>query len=178
MDTMQAIKSRKSVRTFNGKLPTESQMRQIIEAANASPVGLGRYGDMHLTVVTDKAALDMINGAGAKVFGREGADLLYGAPMLVIVSTTKDAIKTMANVAYSNAAGIVQNMALAAVDLGVGACHIWGAIAALPSDRELCDRLSIPDGFVPCCALALGQSDYVYTERDIPSDRISINTVS
>lgn len=177
MNTMQAIKSRKSVRTFNGKLPTESQMRQIIEAANASPVGLGRYGDMNLTVVTDKAALDMINSAGAKVFGREG-DLLYGAPMLVIVSSTKDSLEKMANVAYSNAAGIVQNMALAAVELGIGACHIWGAIAALPSDRELCDRLAIPDDFVPCCALALGQSDYVYTERDIPSDRISINTVS
>lgn len=177
MNTMQAIKSRKSVRQFNGKLPTESQQRQIIEAANAAPVGLGRYGDMHLTLVTSHKLLERINAAGAKMFGRPDANVLYGAPVLVIVSTKNSSIEQMANVAYSNAAGIVENMALAAVELGVGACHIWGATAAVSSDKDLCSDLGIPDGFVPCCALAIGMSDVPYDEREVPEDRISLNKV-
>lgn len=175
MNTMNAIFSRRSVRSFNGKAPENDALKMIIKAANASPVGLGRYEDMHLTLVTSHELLERINAAGAKMFGRPDANVLYGAPVLVVVSTKSSSIEQMANVAYSNAAGIVENMALAAVELGVGACHIWGATAAVSSDKDLCSDLGIPDGFVPCCALALGMSDVLYNEREVPEDRISLN---
>lgn len=177
MNTMNAIFSRRSIRSFNGKAPENDLLEAIIKAANASPVGLGRYEDMHLTLVTSPELLARINAVGAKMFGRPDANVLYGAPVLVIVSTKRLAIEKMANVAYSNAAGIVENMALAAVELSVGACHIWGATAALSSDKELCADLGIPDDLVPCCALALGMSDEPYSEREVPANRISLNRV-
>lgn len=68
-------------------------------------------------------------------------------------------------------------MALAAVGLGVGCCHIWGAVMALDANPELVKKLELPEGFTPLCAIALGESQEVYRERHIPEDRISVQTI-
>lgn len=177
MNTIEAINKRKSVRTYTGEQITREELATILKAANAAPIGLGQYESVHLTVITSKALLSKIDAAGAKMFGKPDIHPLYNVPMLIVVSAKTPSDSGMMNVTYSNAAGIVQNMALAATELGVGACHIWGATAALANSKELCTELSLPDGFSPCCAIALGKTDYDYPERDIPNDRIACNII-
>lgn len=108
----------------------------------------------------------------ANLFKVENRSFLYGAPELIIVSTT-----ATDNVGYSNAAIIAHDMSLAAVDEGVGVCHIWGCILALATNQELIMKLGIPKGFTPACAVAIGQTNETYLERNIPEDRIGINVV-
>lgn len=172
MELSQVFGARKSIRSFTGAPASEVELKKIIRAANASPVGLGKYGSVHLTLVKSRPLLDEIEQNTARVFNSEPRSFLYGAPQLIIVSTA-----AVDNVGCSNAAIIAHDMALSAVDLGLGVCHIWGATIALAQNAALVSRLGIPAGFTPTCAVALGVTDERYTEREIPEDRIALNIV-
>ena len=176
MKTFETICSRKSVRSYTGEGIAPDELQQILTAANASPVGRGQYEDMHLTIVTNPELLKKIDQAGAAMFGEPDMHPLYGAPLFILVSP-KRPVKMMENVAYSNAAIIAHNMALEATELGIGTCHIWGAAAAIAASPDILKELNLPEDFVPCCGIILGKTDYKYELREIPSNRISKNTV-
>lgn len=172
MELTSIFNTRKSVRSFTGEAVSEETMKKILHAANASPVGQAKYETMHLTVVKNKDILAELEQNTANIFKVENRSFLYGAPELIIVSTT-----ATDNVGYSNAAIIAHDMSLAAVDEGVGVCHIWGCMIALAANQELIAKLGIPEGFTPACAVAIGKTNETYTEREIPEDRIAANVI-
>lgn len=176
MNTFETICSRKTIRTFTGENITNEELQKILKAANASPVGMGQYENLHLTVITNSELLKKIDQAGAAMFGKPDMHPLYGAPLLILVSSKKPE-KMMENVAFSNAAIISHNMVLEATELGIGACYIWGAIAAITVSNDILHELNLPEEFIPCCGVALGKTDYKYELRDIPEDRISKNII-
>ncbi|MBR1420950.1 MAG: nitroreductase family protein [Selenomonadaceae bacterium] len=47
METLQTIKSRRSIRKYTGEKISKDQLDQILTAAQASPVGLGKYKNLH-----------------------------------------------------------------------------------------------------------------------------------
>lgn len=163
MDLTEALNRRKSVRSYTGELPTREQLDHILEAAYEAPVGMGRYDGIHLTIVTNKDLLARIDATAARFFGNPQAHPLYGAPMLVVISSNADG-----NVASANVGDILENMSLAAVREGVGSVFIYGATAALAQDADLVAELGLPEGFAPLGSLALGQTDEEYAPRDIP----------
>lgn len=176
MNTLDTLFSRKSIKSYTGEQITKEELDIILKAANASPVGMGRYEDVHLTVIQNPELLSKIDAAGAAMFNKPDLHPLYNAPTLVLVSS-KAPTEMMKNVAYSNAAIIVHNMVLAAMELNVGACYIWGAVRALSMNSELVAELNLPEGFIPCCAVSLGRSNETYAMREIPTDRISKNEI-
>lgn len=171
MNTMDTICSRRTIRSYTGEGLCETELADILKAANASPVGRGQFQNVHLTVISDPALVSEIDAAGAADLGKQPGQVLYGAPLLILVSAV--VTPGIENVGYSNAAIMVQNMALAAADMGIGACHIWGAVRSLNERPQLLARLPIPEGFTACCALALGKTDEVYELRDIPEDKFA-----
>ncbi len=171
MELTEVLNKRRSIRSFTGEAVSEETMKKLLHAANSSPVGLAKYETLHLTVVKSRDMLDELEKNTSAVFNAERS-FLYNAPELIIVSTS-----ATDNVGYSNAAIIAHNMALAAVDEGVGVCHIWGCIMALTKNNELVAKLGIPDGFTPACAVAVGKTSESYTERSIPEDRLAINVI-
>lgn len=172
MELTSIFNKRRSIRSFTGEAVSEETMKKILHAANASPVGRAEYGSVHLTVIKNKEILAELEENAAQIFKSEKRSFLYGAPELIVVSTT-----SADNLGYSNAAIIAQDMSLAAVDEQVGVCHIWGCTMALAANAELVSKLGIPAGFTPACAIAVGMTDEVYTEREIPEDRLSINVI-
>ena len=82
----------------------------ILIAAIASPVGMGQYDSMHLSVITNEELMNKIDAAGAALFGQPDMHPLYGVPTLVLVSSKKPD-PMMEKVAISNAAIIAHNMA-------------------------------------------------------------------
>lgn len=169
MNTLEAINSRKSVRSFNGAL-TENELAIILKSAYAAPIGRAMYQNVHLTVITNKELLQKINANAIEYFKNPDINPLYDAPMYILVSAKLNSPAD--NVGFSNCATIVENMALAATELGIGICHIWGATIGLSQNPELIAQLGLPEGFVPCCGAILGHTDEVYTEREIPENRI------
>lgn len=172
MELTKIFNIRKSIRSFTGEAVSDEVLAKILSAANASPVGLGKYDSVHLTVVKSKELLEKMEHNAEAVLHMQGRSFLYQAPELVIVSTTGSD-----NVSHSNAAIVAHQMVLEAVDCGVGACHIWGCTMTLGGNAELIKELGIPEGFVPSCAVALGITDEEYSERDIPKNRISVNYI-
>ena len=157
---------RHSVRQYTGEPATNEEMDEILKAANAAPVGRARYDYLHLTVISDKDYIDRWEIAC-------GGHPFYGAPTVILVSSDMDGTPEQDNVRFSNAAIVVQNMAIAATELGLGSCHIWGAVRTLNVSPELLAELNLPEGKIPCCALIVGKTDEKYTLRDIP-DRIEV----
>lgn len=176
MTAMEAVFKRKSVRSYTGEKVSDDELALILKAANASPVGMGQFDSLHLTVIHNPEVLAEIEAAAAMMFGKPDMHPLYGAPTLILVSSRKPA-PMMENVAFSNAAIMVHNMVLAAVELGVGACYIWGATAAMTRIPELLAKLNLPEGFIPCCAVSIGKTECNYDNREIPEDRISKTTI-
>lgn len=174
MNTLEAIYSRKSVRSFNGAV-SEQELNTILKAANASPIGRALYETVHLTVITNKELLSKINNNAIKLFNNPMANPLYDAPVYILVSAKLASPSD--NVGFSNCAIIAENMALAAVELGLGACHIWGTTIALSQNDELVAELNLPDGFTPCCGIVLGKTEESYSEREIPNDRIAVDFI-
>lgn len=170
------IFKRRTIRSYNGEDLTNEELDLILKSANASPVGMGQYENVHLTIIKNKDLLAKIDKAGAKMFGKPDMHPLYNVPTLVVISS-KNLGEAMANVSHSNCAIIAHNMALTATELGIGSVYIWGATMALSKDEELVQELNLPKDFFPCCALGLGKTNEKYEEREIPKNRISQNII-
>ena len=176
MNDMDVIFSRRSIRSYTGELPSDEQLNLILKAVYASPVGMGRYDSLHVTVVKSRDFLARLEAAAGVQLVKENYHPLYGAPVLLIFSSIFPGIPTD-NSSYSNCAILSQNAALAATALGLGACHIWGAIRALNKEPALLAELNLPAGFAPCCALALGKTQEQYAKREIKDNRIMTVTM-
>ena len=70
MNTMETICKRKSVRNYTGENITNEELSTILKAANASPVGMGQFDSLHLTVITNKELLNKIEKVTAAMFGK------------------------------------------------------------------------------------------------------------
>jgi nitroreductase len=153
METLQAIRQRKSTRGFTDVPVSEESIRTLVEAANASPVGMGLFDSIHIAVVRDRDLLDRISQAAVKGTEREGGDIYYGAGAVFVVSSAKQPLEALA---YASASCIVQNILLAATDIGLGSVYIFGTAAGFANAPELIGEAGIPDGYAPVASAAVG----------------------
>lgn len=168
MNALDNLYSRKSVRSYTGEAITDDELQEILKAAYAAPVGRAQYDTLQLIVISNKEYLAKVEAHMGAVVGNPDLQPFYGAPTVIVVSSAGP----VGNVNYSNAAIVVHNMALAATELGIGACHIWGAVGMMNGNAELVKELNLPEGMVPCCAIALGHTNEIYEVREIPENRI------
>lgn len=171
MNTFDHLYRRRSIRSYTGEGLSRAELSQILKAACAAPVGRARYDSLQLTVIENRDYLSRWEAAVGQAGGTPDAHPFYGAPVMILVSSVVPPAP-QDNVAYSNAAILVQNMALAAVELGLGSCHIWGAVRVLNTRPDLLKELNLPEGMTPCCGIILGKTSESYTLRDVPEDRI------
>ncbi len=175
MNTFDNLFSRRSIRTYNGENITEYELNKILKSAYASPVGRALFDTLNLTVITNR---EYLNKWEDYCENESGHRPFYGAPTVILVSSLIQSTELKSvNVNFSNAAILVQNMATAATELGVGSCHIWGAVRLLNDNDGLLKELNLPDGFVPCCAIILGHTDEKYELRDIPENKIKTDYI-
>lgn len=171
MNTFENLYSRRTVRTYTGEAITPEQEAEILKAAQAAPIGRRRYDTLAISVITNADFIARWEKRVSELNGEPDSHPFYGAPTVILVSS-EIMPPPSDNVNYSNAAIIVQNMAIAATELGVGACHIWGAVRTLQQSPDLTKELGIPENMLPCCAIALGKTNETYTLREIPENRI------
>lgn len=175
MNMIDGLLSRKSVRTYTGEAIGETDLQTILKAGMASPIGMKQYDTVHITVISNTDLLAEIETESGKLMGRPEMKCFHGAPMYILVSAKVNPM--MPTVAYSNASMVCENMLLAAVELGIGGCCVWGPVIALKQMPELISKLRIPDGFVPAAGIVLGKTNETYKPRDIPMDRIAVTEI-
>ena len=164
METLKAIASRKSIRSYTGEQISEDQLEKILFAGSVAPVGGGAKNCIHLTVVQNQELLRKISTLTAKAIHlAEGADPLYNAPTLIIASGK---IGSPFNDEVPNCACIVENMSIEATDLGLGSVYLGSFLNAIRIAPELNSELGIPDGFAAFAGLAVG-----YTNIDLSMEK-------
>ena len=167
MELSQAILTRCSCRSYTGEPVSEVQLKAVLAAASAAPVGMGAYDTVFLTVIRSREFRAALSQAAREFMKRED-DPLYGAPLLILVSAKPAMPPT---IEFQNTGTIMENMMLAATDLGLGSVYLMGAIAALRGRPELVEQLGLPEGFVPIAAAALGRPAEKAVER-MPAEKI------
>jgi FMN reductase (NADPH) len=172
METLDTLFSRKVVRNYTGKPVSEKELKILLKAANSAPVGRAKYENLHLSVIRNTDLLNKINEKVSLLFERPDIKALYGAPLFILVSAKTENGKLDA-IDYANATAIIHNLALAATDLGLGSCYIWGAVTAITAAPDLEAELQLPEGMSPCFGIVLGETEEEYSPREIPEERIA-----
>ena len=172
METLKAIFSRQSVRSYLPEQISAIELETLLKAAKAAPIGNGKFGEVHLTVLQNKVLIEKITEFIAAFVGNPNAKPFYGAPTVIIVSCLPGS-----NLIYANAACMVENMAVAATDLGLGSIYLWGFIERINKNPDLVSHIGLPEGFVMVSALGVGHPVNHLVEREIPEQKVGVNFI-
>lgn len=174
MNTLETIKSRKSTRAYKNEQISDDALEIILKAGMAAPVAMAAYDSLHITVVQNEQLIKRIfDEAQEAVFATIGVrkSLDYGAKTLIVVSS-KPAHRI--GMDYANGGIVIENMVLAATDIGIDSCIMGAPIAALSQNTELSNLVGIPDGFTPVLGAVFG---YAESEEPAKEHTISVNRV-
>ena len=174
MEMIKIIAMRKSTRSYKSEQISQESLTKILNAGCAAPVGLGAYDSVHLTVIQNSDVLDKITKATANAFGNPKMKPFYGAPTLVVVSAKAN--EKAPKIELANAGCIIENMSLAATDLGLGSVYLMAFLASFSTDNELIKELNLPEGFTPVAGMALGYPTEALKETE-SKHSITINTI-
>ena len=182
MNTLEAIKTRRSTRKFKARPVEMEKLQQIVEAGRFGPTG-GNAQSNHFFVISKIETLmvlkELVQNAFAKMelrddlykslknsitLSRKGHySFSYNAPVLIVVANKKDYGNNMADVACA-----VENMMLAANELDLGSCYInqlkW--LNEDPSIRGYLGTLGLKDDERVYASVAIGYAD---TESGLPN---------
>lgn len=174
MNTLEAIAKRKSTRAYRSEQIPEEALEAIIKAGCAAPVARAQYNSLHITVIQNEEILSKIaEGASEMVFKMMGVrkNMDFGAKTMIVVSSATSAMPGMD---YANAGIVLENMVLAATDLGIDSCIMGAPTAVLSQNEELRKAVDISEGFKPLLGAVFG-----YAVEDAPAKvhEIAVNRV-
>lgn len=135
MNTFEAIRARKSVRSYLNKPVEPEKIKAVVEAGYMA-AGTPMAGKVYFNAVSNPDVLAQISSGTKTIMGKSGVpmleklagneayDPLYGAPVAVVVSVDLSDDPNTQSMATQNAACAAENMLLAATDLGLGSCYL------------------------------------------------------
>lgn len=127
MDTFEAIKKRRTIRRFTGGLIPREDLEKIVDAARLAPTGSNKQ-PWEFVVVTDREIISKLS---------EGREFMNNsAAIIAVVMDTS----TLWHVHDGSAA--IENILLASVALGYGAC--WFEGSTVPFEEKFKAILNIP----------------------------------
>ena len=72
-----------------------------------------------------------------------------------------------------NVSCLVENMLLAATDLGLGNLYVRGVISDVAKDEALMRDMKIPAGFTPVASIAAGYAASPAAPREVPANDVT-----
>jgi nitroreductase len=164
---IEAIKSRRAIRSYEDKPVPESAVQTMLEAATYAPSAIN-VQPWKFTIVTNKAEMKRLSDIAKPMLvrmlpdvGDEGLvglkkrlsdpnyNIFYNAPLLIFVSGVKSPY------AVYDCSMAAQNMMLSAYILGIGSCWI-GTAAALANQPKVKADLGVPEDHEVHAAIIFG----------------------
>ena len=138
MNTLEALTTRRSCRSYLPAPVPAELIAQILEAGTFAPTGMGRQSPI-IVAITNKEVRDELSRLNAAVMGGED-DPFYGAPAVLVVLARKD----VGTHVYDGSL-VMGNMLNAAHELGLGSCWIHRAKEEFETaeGRAILSRLGI-----------------------------------
>lgn len=126
-ETVENLKTRRSIRAYKDSMPDETLLAQVIEAGTYAPTGKGLQSPI-IIAVTNKEMRDSLSRMNAKVMGVE-TDPFYGAPAVLVVLADRSCPTYL----YDGSL-VMGNLMNAAHALGLGTCWIHRAKEVFDSE--------------------------------------------
>jgi nitroreductase len=143
METWDALRARRNVRTFTRRPIASHDLDQILEAGRRAP-SASNWQPWDFVVVTDRAQLQRLSGVW------RGAGHVAGAAATVAIVAPQPEDARRANLLQYDLGQATMAIAIAAADLGLGTGHAAVAdqdlardVLGFPSDRFLAYLLSV-----------------------------------
>lgn len=171
MEFTKVLQLRRSTRSYRPEQISEEQLSAILAAAQSAPVGMGRFDRLQLVVVQDPELLEALNADYAASIDNEDARPTYGAPTVILVLEDRNDPDLLSG---ANAACIVEHMALAATNLGLGSVYLLGICRELQDKAHPAALLHIPSNFRMVSGIAIGTAVEPLTER-APQERLAVH---
>lgn len=168
MEFSNVIRERRSCRAYTSQQITEEQLNALLEAAALAPVGMGRNDRELMRVVQNPDILNALNADFAASIGNVAACPTYNAPTVIFVLGRREDPDMMLG---ANAACIVENMSLAATDLGLGSVYLMGICRELKESAQAAALLKIPAEYRLVSAIAVGYPAQDIEAREPDLDR-------
>jgi nitroreductase len=167
MELFEAIKTRRSVRSFKRKKIPDEVLTKILEAAIWAPSS-GNLQNWEFIVVKNKDTKEKI----AEIAYNQ--DFIAEADVVLVVCSNQNKMWRYGErgeklYSIQNVAAAIQNILLTAHSFGIGSCWI-GAF----DERELASSLDLPDHVKPHAIIPLG---YANEKPRIPS-RVGLEEVT
>ena len=154
-NTLDTIKTRRSIRKYKSDAIPEEILNKIIEAGSYAPSGMGRQ-PVIILAVTNKELRDRLSKLNADVM-HSTSDPFYGAPVVLVVLADKNAPTHV----YDGSLVMENLMLVAAHDLGIGSCWIHRAKEVFESEegKEILKSLGIEGDYEGIGNCILGYAD-------------------
>ena len=175
MEWKELMQTRQSCRAYIDEQITTAQLKDILQAGYAAPVARGKFEQLQITVVQNRELLEKIDRAAKQSYGDDSFSCTRGAPTVILVSVREDQGQ-ISPMMLASAACVVENMHLAATDLGLDSVYL-GSIQAVNNSFEVLYDLKLQDGFWPVLALAVGNAAKPAEKREIPMTKIFTNII-
>lgn len=175
MNTIEAIKTRKSVRTYKNTPVEREKIAGIVNAGNMA----AKAGKVFFHVVDNPDILKEWAITGRLVMQNSGNDFLmkvssepayspiYHAPVAVIISAEKSEDPYFRSMAGANTACAAENMLLAATEYGLGSCYLASAALAL-NVPEFAEKVKLSSDLQPYAVVIFGYTDDTAPHTDRP----------
>lgn len=158
MDALEAILTRRSIRSYTGEPVSEADIETIVRAACAAP-SAGNQQPWRFVVLTDRDQLEA--AAETTPYGKMLRECAFG---LVVCADTRDLKHP--GMWQQDCSAATENALLAAHALGLGG--VWlGFWPKMERVEPLKAALGIPEGVEPLAVLAFGHP----AEAKPPADR-------
>lgn len=182
MDFENVITHRVSTRHYNDRMPDDETIQKILDAALLSPIV--RWHKFHLTVVTNREAMDLAEEA-ARIFVKEEKRraFMHGAPVWIILSGVRhtdqdpDTAEWKNDNLFWNVGSIIENMELQATALGLASCGMNYTIVGMRDKPEVQKAVGVPDGYSALASVVIGYTDEEIPERKVNPELIPISYV-
>jgi len=143
METWDAIRARRNVRTFTPQPVAPDDLDRILEAGRRAP-SASNWQPWDLVVVTDRPSLQRLAGVW------RGAFHVAGAPAAIAIVAPQPEDTRRANLLQYDLGQATMAIAIAAADLGLGTGHaavedqaLAREVLGFPDDRFLAYLLSV-----------------------------------
>ena len=163
-ETLQVLKTRRSIRKYKPEQITDAELNAILEAGTWAPTAMGMQSPL-MVVVQDAETISYLSKMNAEVMGKPGTDPFFGAPTVVVVfadGTTGNWLK--------DGSLVMGNLMNAAASLGVGSCWINRAMEVFDKEegKALLRKWGIDEKYRGVGHCILGYAD---CDAPTPKDR-------
>lgn len=175
MDTLEAIKTRRSTRKYLDKPVEKEKIEKVVEAGRYAPSGANNQST-HFIVINNKEVLKDLADIAREEFAKmevtpdtyvslknainaskNGSYIFhYNAPTLIITANKKNYGNNMAD-----SVGAIENMLIAANELDLGSCWINQLHWLTENERilEYLKKLGLNDDELVCASMVIGYPD-------------------